>query len=306
METTSEEKRKIIFFINPISGARSKISLEKTIVEACEKERVSFEILFTSKEGDYSFLGEKILAENITDIVICGGDGSVAPIITHLLNISVNVGIIPLGSGNGLARTARIPYSVPKAIKIIFRGTPKPVDAFMVNDRLGCQIAGWGFDAFIAQEFARERKRGLSTYTKLAVKHFFKARPFPFEIESQGITIRTDAFILCVSNANQFGNNVRIAPRASLSDGLLDLVILKKTTKMRILSAFVNHLLFAKKSEPSTQRPSRRKVQYFNSKRVTIKNIGYAPMHIDGDPVEAASEYVIEVLPNAYKLIQPA
>ncbi len=299
-------KRKLIFFINPISGARSKVSLEKTIIEACGKESVFFEILFTSKDGDYSFLPGKIQSENITDVVICGGDGSVAPIITYLLDATVNIGIIPLGSGNGLARTAGIPYDVEKAIKVLFTGVPKNVDAFMVNDRLGCQIAGWGFDAFIAQEFARERKRGLSTYTKLAVKHFFKAKPYHFEIGSGGNTFSTDAFIVCVSNANQFGNNVKIAPKASLSDGLLDIVILKKTTKLKILTAFVNHLLFARKREPTLPKPPKGKVQYFNTQKVIIKNSGLAPMHIDGDPVGATSEYVVEVLPNAYKLIHPA
>lgn len=299
-------KRKIIFFINPISGARSKVSLEKAIIDSCERENTSFEILFTSKDGNYSFLPERILKEGITDVVICGGDGSVGPIITYLLNVAVNVGIIPLGSGNGLARTAGIPYSIPKAIHVIFDGVPKYVDAFMVNDRLGCQITGWGFDAFIAQEFARERKRGLSTYTKLAVKHFLKAKPYHFEIETEGASFSTDAFIVCVSNANQFGNNVKIAPMASLSDGLLDVVVLKKTTKLRILSAFVNHLLFAKKKETILSRPSEKKIQYFNTKKVVIKNIELAPMHIDGDPISATREYVVEVLSNAYKLIHPA
>lgn len=298
--------RKIVFFINPISGSRSKVSLEQTIIEKCEQEHASFEILFTSKDGDYSFFPDKVLSESITDVVICGGDGSVGPIITYLLNVPVNVGIIPLGSGNGLARTAGIPYSVGKALDVIFNGVPKYVDAFMVNGRLGCQITGWGFDAFVAQEFARERKRGLSTYTRLAVKHFFKAKPYHFEIESEGNSFSTDAFIVCVSNANQFGNNVKIAPKASLSDGLLDIVILKKTTKLRILTAFVNHLLFAEKRELVLPKPPKGKVQYFNTKKVIIKNSELAPTHIDGDPVEAAAECIVEVLPSAYKLIHPA
>lgn len=299
-------KRKIVFFINPISGVKSKASLEKTIIERCEKENVLFEILLTSKEGDYSFLREKIQTDCISDVVICGGDGSVAPIITSLLNLPVIVGIIPLGSGNGLARTAGIAKSVKESLDIIFNGSPKLVDAFMVNDRLGCQIAGFGFDAFIAREFARERKRGLSTYTRLAVKHFFKAKPYRFRIEYDGQSFEFRAFILCVANANQFGNNVRIAPLASLCDGLLDVVILHEATKRSILAAFLNHLLFPQKASPSLSTRHRKRIHYFNTKKILIRNIDKAPLHIDGDPLEEMEECVIEILPAAFRLIHPA
>ena len=298
-------KRKIVFFINPVSGVKSKTDLEKTIIDKCEKEKVLFEILLTSRNGDYSFLREKIQTDCVSDVVICGGDGSVAPIVTALLNLPVNVGIIPLGSGNGLARTAGIPKSVKKSLDIIFSGNPMPVDAFMVNERLGCQITGFGFDAFIAHEFARERKRGLSTYTKLAVKHFLKAKPFRFEIEHSEGVIVTKAFIVCVSNANQFGNNVKIAPQASLCDGLLDVVILNESTKLGILSAFANHLLFSKKSPPVLSSASRKKVHYFNTNKIRIKNPDNAPVHIDGDPLDELKECVIEILPAAFSLIHP-
>ena len=299
-------KRKIVFFINPVSGVKDKASLEKTIIDRCEKANVSFEIRFTNKEGNYSFLREKVETDCISDVVICGGDGSVSPVVTGLLDTPVSVGIIPLGSGNGLARTAGIPNSVNKALEIIFSGTPRYVDAFMVNDRLGCQIAGFGFDAFIAHEFASERKRGLSTYTKLAVKHFFKARPYRFEIESEGRAFGSEAFIVCVSNANQFGNNVKIAPQASLCDGLLDVVVLNKSTRARILAAFVNHLLFSKKTMPALRAGRQKRIEYFNTKKIIIRNMDKAPFHIDGDPLETVQECVIEILPNAYKLIHPA
>lgn len=297
--------RKLIFFINPVSGVRSKLELEKKIIHQCEKEKAGFEILFTSKDGNYSFLPDKIRKECITDIVICGGDGSISPIISHLLEETVNVGIVPLGSGNGLARTAGIPYDVDKALEIIFSGTPVSVDAFTVNGRLGCQITGLGFDAFIAGEFAKERKRGLSTYTRLAVKHFLKAKSYEFSITSNGGSLRVKAFILCISNANQFGNNLKIAPKASLSDGKLDVVILKNTNKLNILASFVNHLLFAKKEAAIRVSKNRRKVIYFEATEIAVQNPGLAPIHIDGDPLMAEENYHISVLPAAYKLIHP-
>lgn len=299
-------KRNLIFFINPISGAGRKNSLEKKIKIHCEKYQASFEIMHTNREGDYHFLPEKIEKNGITDVVICGGDGSVGPVVSHLLKVSVNIGIIPLGSGNGLARTAGIPNSINGALKNIFTGKAKPTDAFLVNGKLGCQITGLGYDAYIAKLFSEERKRGLRTYTKLAVNNFFKVRTYPFEIEWEGGNhLKTEAFILCVSNANQFGNNLKIAPRASLEDGALDVVILRKSPKVRILSAFVNHLLFAKKSNLQHSKSEKRKIYYFNTKSITIRNPELAPAHTDGEPLVPQPIYEISILPSAYLLIQP-
>lgn len=297
-------QRRLLFFINPVSGARSKLSLENKIIARCEKENAWFRILFTSAEGDYYFLPDKICEDRVSDVVICGGDGSVAPIVSALLNTTVRVGIVPLGSGNGLARTAGIPYNVDKALRILFTGKGRRVDAFFVNGRLGCQITGLGFDAFIAQEFARKRKRGLSTYTKLAVQHFFGAKAYRFTVTFEDATQRLEAFIVCISNANQFGNNLKIAPRASLTDGLLDVVVLKKTTKAAILASFVNHLLFARKSNPHTGENAKN-IIYFNAAKLAVINHDLAPIHVDGDPVEAVERLQIEVLPSAYELIYP-
>lgn len=299
-------ERKIVFFINPISGTRDKMALEKQIIAHCERHFTTFEILFTSKDGDYSFLKEKIVKEEITDIVICGGDGSVGPVVSSLIDMPVNVGIIPLGSGNGLARSAGIPNSVDKALAIIFTGIPRCIDAFTVNNRLGCQITGFGFDAFVAGEFSKERKRGLATYTKLAIKHFFKAKPYHFEFEIENKTEKAEAFIFCISNANQFGNNVKIAPQASLNDGMLDVVILKKTTKINILISFVQHVLFSKKNIKPDRVSRQNNIEYFNAAKVRLINKNLAPVHIDGDPLQPEKEYLIQILPSAYKLIHPA
>ena len=125
--------RKILFFINPISGVKSKLNLEKTIIKKCGERNISYEILFTSKDGNYDFLRDKIDNENITDIAICSGDGSIGPIVAATLNKAVHIGIIPLGSGNGLARTAGIPSSINKAIDLIFDGKATSTDALLIN-----------------------------------------------------------------------------------------------------------------------------------------------------------------------------
>jgi diacylglycerol kinase (ATP) len=297
--------RKILFFVNPIAGTKSKLQLEKQIIRRCEEENLAFEILFTSKDGAYDFLKERIANEGITDIVICGGDGSISPVISSLLNTDVTIGIVPRGSGNGLARTARIPKSVDKALDIIVKGNASRVDAFKINDRLSCHACGLGFDALVAHEFSKQRTRGLSTYTRETLKHFFNIKPYSFSIEVEGKHFKTDAFLLCIANSNQFGNNFKIAPKASICDGLLDIVILKKTSKIQIVVAFVKQILFGQVGSISTKKLKENSLLYFQTQSIKIENSDLAPLHIDGDPTETSRRFSIDILPGAYSLLQP-
>ncbi len=297
--------RKILFFINPISGTKSKLPLEKKIIEKCEEKNILFEIIFTSADGNYNFLRDKIENDSITDIVICGGDGSVSPIIASLLNFKINIGLLPLGSGNGLAKTAGIPKPIDKALEVIFNGKASCVDAFLINNRLSCHVCGLGFDAKVAYDFSQEKKRGLTTYTKQALKNFFSAKTYSFDIETENNVFNVDAFLLCIANSNQFGNNFKIAPKASLNDGLLDIVVLKKTTKMKILISFVKQITSGKTESLKATDFHNKNILYFQTDKITIKNLAMAPLHIDGDPAPTFKEFSIEILPSAYLLIQP-
>lgn len=297
--------RKILFFINPISGTKSKLHLEKKIIKKCGEKNIPFEILFTSKEGDYDFLHDKIEREGITDIAICGGDGSISPIVSSILNIPVNVGIIPLGSGNGLARTAGIPKSIDKAINIILSGKASYIDAFLINDKLSTHACGLGFDAKVAHDFSKQKKRGLNSYTKLAIKNFLSTGTFNFTIEAESNQFNVEAFLICIANSNQFGNNLKIAPKASICDGLLDIVIVKKTSKPQVVLSFVKQILSGKTESLFSKNIHKKNILYFQTKKITIGNLQLALLHIDGDPAETSPIFSIEILHSAYKLIQP-
>lgn len=279
--------------------------LEKKIIKKCEEKNTAFEILFTSKDGDYNFLQEKIKTDSITDITICGGDGSIAPIVSSLLNVPVNIGIIPLGSGNGLAFTAGIPKSVDKAIDVILAGNAGYIDAFLINNRFSTHVCGLGFDAKVAHDFSKQKKRGLNSYTKLAIKNFLSAKALHFQVEVNETNFSVEAFLVCIANSNQFGNNFKIAPKASICDGLLDIVILKKSSKPQAVLSFVNQILTGKTKNPEEKNSHKKNVLYFQAKKLKIKNPDLALLHIDGDPVETAKEFSIEILPAAYKFIQP-
>ena len=164
--------RKILYLINPISGTKNKNVLIERISIKTTQQNIPFEIINTNKEGEYSFLNSKINEDNITDIVICGGDGTVSTISSFLIGVDVNIGILPMGSGNGLAYAAGISPKLNKALNIVFRGNTEVIDGFLVNEKFSCMLSGTGFDALVAHDFAGVKKRGLFTYIRKCFKYF--------------------------------------------------------------------------------------------------------------------------------------
>lgn len=296
--------RSIIYVINPISGTRKKKDLQEYIEKTTAAKNIPYQVFPSVASGDYSFLHSVIKEKKITDVVIAGGDGTVSQVVGGLLDFNLNFGVIPCGSGNGLALTAGISKKPEIALDIIFNGKPSVIDGLMINDSFSCMLCGLGFDAKVAHEFAKQPKRGLGTYASVVRKNFFSAPSYRFELDSNGIRFTTDAFFISIANSNQFGNNFTIAPKALLSDGLLDIVIVKKMAKPLLLFTVMKQVLAGriKQVENSLQQP----VIYFQTKELEIKNIDMAPLHIDGDPAETPEQLKIKVLKKCFRLIAPA
>jgi len=298
--------RKIIYIINPISGTKSKSNLQQ-FVEAKTKEKgILYSVFPSVADGNYSFLHSIIKEEKISDIVIAGGDGTISNVVGSLLNENVNFGIIPCGSGNGLAHTAKILKQPAKALDIIFNGKASAIDGFFVNDRFACMLAGLGFDAKVAHEFADHPKRGLMTYAQLTLKNFFSITPFRFELKFEKVKIDTDAFFISIANSNQFGNNFTIAPKASLSDGLLDIVIVTAQNKVSFVLQTLKQMAGWNVMEASSLITKKSGVIYFQTDKIEIINHSQAPLHIDGDPAETPGKLSVEIKKKCFKLIQPA
>ena len=298
-------ERKIIYFINPVSGTRGKIPLLEIIKNKTTAQQIGFETCPTNATGDYSFLKEKISKEKITDIVICGGDGTVNQVAGALLGVDVNIGIIPMGSGNGLALAAKIPNNINAALNLVFKGTPVYIDSFYINDSFSCMLCGLGFDAQVAHDFAKQKKRGLSTYIKQSARNFFRAKPYAFNLVADGKQLSTEAFFISIANSNQFGNNFTIAPQASLHDGLLDIVIVNKMSKLRMLWAVIKQIRNGQVRLYEDRKYHHNEIHYFHTKKLTIENPGLAPLHIDGDPAITSAQFHISIIEKAFRLIMP-
>ncbi len=296
--------RNFIFFINPISGTGNKKILLKHIKNCFINKTDNYKILDTRADADYNFLAAQIEAERITDIVICGGDGTVNQICACLLGVKVHVGIIPMGSGNGLALSAGIPKNTKAALEWLFTATAQATDAFYINQHFSCMLCGLGFDAAVAHEFAKQKKRGLLSYTKLTLKHFAKAKPYKFQLQLKDKEIKAKAFFISIANSNQFGNHITIAPLARLNDGLLDVVVVNKMSKLKLVFSVLGQLLFGKVEEPVQRNYYPKEIEYFQTDSLVILNPDLAPLHIDGEPMESFPRFEIKVLRNAFLLLR--
>jgi len=298
-------KRKIVYIINPVSGTKSKSDLQKFIEAETKQKDIPFFIFPSVADGNYSFLHSIINEEKITDIVIAGGDGTISSVVGSLLNEDVDFGIIPCGSGNGLAHTAKISKQPAKALDIIFNGKASAIDGFFVNDRFACMLAGLGFDAKVAHEFADHPKRGLMTYAQLTLRNFFSINPFRFELKFENTKLDIDAFFISIANSNQFGNNFTIAPKASLSDGLLDIVIVTSQNKVSFVLQTLKQMAGWNVLEASSVVTKKSGVIYFQTDKVMVINHALAPLHIDGDPAETPAKLAVEIKKKCFRLIQP-
>jgi YegS/Rv2252/BmrU family lipid kinase len=297
--------KKFIFLVNPISGTVKKQGVVELIHAEAAARSLIYEIVNTRADGNYTDIKQKIITEGITHVCIVGGDGTVNTVVNGLKEVPVKFAIVPMGSGNGLALTAGIPRLPALALQLAIDGKAKAIDAFMVNEEFSCMLSGLGFDAQVAHDFSNKASRGLMTYTRQTLVNYFTSGTYPFEVAVDKFTFSTDAFFISIANSNQFGNRVTIAPQASLSDGLLDIVIVQKMNKALLPFAILSQLRGANKTQVVAAEALKKNIVYFQTSALKIRNWKKAPLHIDGEPKKTADVFDIRVIRNCFKLVQP-
>ena len=298
-------ERRLLYIVNPISGKGNKAAIEEIIRQKTKGAGLPFDIVHSVANGDYSFLHDPIKEKGYTDVVIAGGDGTINQVVQGLHHLDINFGILPLGSGNGLALSAGIPKNTSAALDVVFNGQPLPTDAFLINNRFACMLCGLGFDAQVAHDFANDPRRGLLTYIKKTVSHFFVAGTYPFIVRMDGKELAVEAFFISIANSNQFGNNFRIAPKASLTDGLLDIVVMAKQTRLGMLLGAAWQVCGFNAVRPFQTVAGNSSVLYFQSDSIHISNPSRAPLHIDGDPAFTEDEIHVKLVQHCFRLLYP-
>ena len=217
-------KQKIHFIINPISGGKNKSHIPDLINKVLDKNIFDIQIFFTQGQESNHHLAAASAME--ADIVIAvGGDGTVNNVAQYLVNTNKIFGVIPMGSGNGLANELNISTNPEKALQLINLHKIKSVDTCKANNQFFINIAGVGFDAHIANMFSKTSSRGFNTYAKITLQEFANYKNRSYHLHYNGEQISVEAFMVCVCNGTQFGNNAFVSPKAIYNDGLFDVVV---------------------------------------------------------------------------------
>lgn len=289
--------KNIHIIINPISGTASKDTIPPLVQDFLPDNRYNKHIYFTEYAGHASELTKKAIESNADYIIAAGGDGTINEVAKSMIHSNATLGIIPSGSGNGLARDLGIPLDQKKALEIIAKGNRICIDYCKANEHIFFCTCGFGFDALVSERFSEEKHRGSISYLKSIFSEYFKFHPEKYEITFDEETISEKAFLITCANTSQYGYNAYIAPHANIQDGKIDIVIISPMNPLEAGPMAIQ--LFTKQLDKNN------KIRYYQSKSVIIKRKNSGIMHIDGDPVQIGNEIQIQVIPAGLNVIVP-
>ncbi len=289
--------RRIVFIINPVSGIIDKTNIIGLIESAFVDSEMAFDVRFTSRAGHAVEICREEIEIGVDAIVAVGGDGTVNEIAGVLKDTDVVMGIIPSGSGNGLARHLLIPMNVRKAIKVIKKNIVKKIDTATINNNIFVSIAGVGFDGMVARKFAKSKRRGFISYLKIVTEQFPKYKPRKYTIKSDNLIKEERALFITFNNSDQFGYNTAIAPHASVSDGFLDICIAKKPPIAAI--PLIAHLLYWRRIDSSKY------VTTYKACEITVTSSKSRWVNVDGEPRKLGKELKVKIYPESLNVIVP-
>ena len=291
--------KNIAFIINPISGAKetqnAKRKLPKLIMQTLDMEQWLPNIVFTEYAGHATELAHQYARMGFDAVVAVGGDGTVNEVARGLKDTKTALGILPMGSGNGFARHLNIPIRPQKALEMINHSEPINVDYGLANGRLFVSTCGTGFDAVVADNFAGSNKRGFMTYLQNTLKVAFSYQPQTYHIVGDGLDVTHKAFLITFANANQWGYEATIAPKASVQDGKMDIMLMSShailgsaSLALRLFTGSIDNSYF---------------MDTIRAKEITLEREEVAPFHIDGDPVEMDKDIHIKIVADGLKVL---
>lgn len=296
LERQMATKKKITFIVNPISGTQNKKGILDLVEERLDKNKFDYRIVRTEYAGHATLLAREFSESGECDAVIAiGGDGTVNEIARSLINTTTALGVIPCGSGNGLARHLHIPMEPAGAIQLINRFDVERLDYGTINNIPFFCTCGVGFDAFVSSKFAASEKRGLLTYLENTLREGVKYRPDTYEIEIEGETSKYKAFLIACANASQYGNNAYIAPHASMSDGLMDVTIMEPFTVLEAPQIAIQ--LFNRTLNHNSR------IKTFRCKNIHIHRNNPGVIHYDGDPTTAGTDIDVQLIEKGLDVI---
>ena len=292
-----DDKKQITFIMNPKSGILDKQQIRKWVERKLNRDVFEPTFFQTEYAGHASEIAAHAAGKNTSAVVAIGGDGTINEIARSLVHTQTALGIIPCGSGNGLARHLQIPLDPRKAIDIINGQVIEDIDYGLINDTPFFCTCGVGFDALVSLQFSRAGKRGPLTYLEKTLSESLKYHPETYELEMDGSTSRYKAFLIACGNASQYGNNAYITPQATLDDGLLDVTILEPFTILDVPA--LAYQLFHKTINQNSR------IKTFRCQKLKIHRNKPGVVHFDGDPVIMGADIEVKIVKKELRVIVP-
>jgi diacylglycerol kinase (ATP) len=286
--------------INPIAGGgrpgrgAARAELAAAVAEGCG---TPVEVFVTERSGHARELARAAVGRGAGRVIVWGGDGTVNEVASALAFGGVPMGIVPAGSGNGLAWALGLPAEPARALNRALAGAARAIDAGEIEGRLFVNVAGVGFDAAVAARFAApsNTRRGLSAYVWLTARTLLDYRTCDYTITADGASLRTRALLVTLANGPEFGNRTRIAPSAKVDDGRLDVVVVEERSRLDTLGQLP--YLFAGRIERSRLWSSRQAAE------VTVEGDRPLAFHVDGEPAQGGTTLTARIRPGALRVI---
>lgn len=290
--------RKILIIINRKAGTDRQKQMDAAILRQLPADRFSVETVYLQYLGHGADLAREAVRRGVHTVVAVGGDGSINEIAQGLVGSDTALAIVPLGSGNGLARALKIPLDVDRALQTVAADQKMAMDAGYANEHLFLSNAGVGFDALIADRFQHSKKRGLINYARLVIGGFSSYEPAQYSIKTDGNETQEKAFLMTVANGNQFGYEFKLAPKASVFDGLLDVCLMPPVKFLHLLPICVHSL------RGTIDRS--RFMKHFTGKEITVSSPRLHCLQVDGDAVPLNGKTVyFRIVPGALQVVVP-
>ncbi len=292
-----EKDRRILFIINPIAGDIDKEELEGDIIAICEQHTIRYTFYKTTGDQDKETIRKLMQAEDFDAVFAIGGDGTVNEVASLLIGTKVALGIIPLGSGNGLSKDLKIPQDTEEALTLLYSYTEKHIDTLELNGHPSIHLSDLGFNGLVVNRFCEGDTRGPGAYAWIAMQEFMAYEPKRYQIVTDAETFDGEAFMVTIANANSFGSNANINPKGILNDGRFEICLIEPFPKAAGIG--ILYKLYTDSIDDSVY--SRRLI----CKKATITNLQKEVMHIDGEPIDLGTEVKIDILPKSLKVIVP-
>lgn len=288
-------KKKLLFVVNPRSGKHNKTDLVALIERDVDCRMFDFRVVYTEYAGHAEELASEAIRIGVDMVVAVGGDGTVNEVGRALIHTSTALGIIPCGSGNGLARHLHIPLDVQKALATINSFEVKSIDYGKINGHPFFCTCGVGFDAFVSSLFANSKERGPLSYVESVFNSYANYQAETYEIETEDGNTTYQAFLVACANASQYGNNAYIAPHAKLDDGLMDVTIIQPFNLLDAGAIAVD--LFAKTLDKNNL------IHTLRCRSLHIHRVQQGIAHYDGDPIMLGKDLCIEIIPQGIRVL---